>query len=100
MTIPADSNIREKACKKTEKYQGQGGQLEQMWKVNVIVVPVVTGALWAVTPKQEEWPQQISEVVAEECSPGIKSEDTAPNPRTRSTMTHNNVPIGSHSSLG
>ena len=52
--IPADANIRKKEHEKIEKYQGLKEQLEQMWKVKASVVPVVVGALGAVTPKLGE----------------------------------------------
>ncbi|XP_078022977.1 uncharacterized protein LOC144462717 [Epinephelus lanceolatus] len=65
VAIPADSNIRKKEHKKVEKYQELKEQLEQMWKVKVDVVPVVVGALRAMTPRLGEWLRQI---------PGITSE--------------------------
>ncbi len=40
-------------------------QLERMWKVKASVVPVVVGALGAVTPKLGEWFQQISGTTSE-----------------------------------
>ena len=51
VAIPADANIRKKEHEKVEKYQGLREQLERMWKVKASVVPVVVGALGAVTPK-------------------------------------------------
>ena len=39
---------------KLEKYQGLKEKLERTWKVKAKVVPVVKGALGAVTPKLEE----------------------------------------------
>ncbi|XP_068190807.1 uncharacterized protein [Antennarius striatus] len=65
VAIPADANIRKKEHEKIEKYQGLKEQLEQMWKVKVNVVPVVVGALGAVTPKLEEWLQQIPGTTSE-----------------------------------
>ena len=52
--IPADANIRKKEHQEVVKYQGLKEQLEQMWKVKADVVPVVVGALGAVTPKLGE----------------------------------------------
>ncbi|XP_051929435.1 uncharacterized protein LOC127605701 [Hippocampus zosterae] len=52
-------NIRKKEHEKLEKYQGLREELERAWKVKVTVVPVVVGALGAVTPKLDEWLQQI-----------------------------------------
>ena len=59
VAIPADANIRKKEHEKVEKYQGLKEELEKAWKVKTSVVPVVIGALGAVTPKLEEWLQQI-----------------------------------------
>ena len=52
--VPSDSNIKKKEYEKLEKYQGLKEELERTWKVKVKVVPVVIGALGAVTPKLEE----------------------------------------------
>uniref|UniRef100_A0A8C8DT49 Uncharacterized protein n=1 Tax=Oryzias sinensis TaxID=183150 RepID=A0A8C8DT49_9TELE len=54
-----DGNIRKKEHEKLEKYQRLREELEKAWKVKVTVVTVVIGALGAVTPKLEEWLQQI-----------------------------------------
>lgn len=43
---------------KLEKYQGLKEELQTMWRVKTTVVPVGKGALWAVTPKLDEWLQQ------------------------------------------
>ncbi|KAM9816571.1 carbohydrate sulfotransferase 6 isoform X4 [Syngnathus typhle] len=59
IAIPSDGNIRKKELEKLEKYQGLKEELEKAWKVKASVVPVVIGALGAVTPKLEEWLQQI-----------------------------------------
>lgn len=45
--IPNESNIR----KKEHKYQGLREELKKMQRVKVTVVPLVIGALRAVTPK-------------------------------------------------
>ena len=57
--IPSDSNIRKEEHKKFEKYKGLKEELERKWAVKGSVVPVVIGALGAVTPKLREWLQQI-----------------------------------------
>lgn len=59
MAILADSNIRKNEYEKMERHHSLKEQLEQLWKVKSEVVPVVIKALGAVTPKQEEWLQQI-----------------------------------------
>ncbi|KAK7922367.1 hypothetical protein WMY93_009269 [Mugilogobius chulae] len=50
VAIPSDGNIRRKEHEKLEKYQGLREELEKAWKVKATVVPVVIGALGAVTP--------------------------------------------------
>ncbi|KAF7654704.1 hypothetical protein LDENG_00066000, partial [Lucifuga dentata] len=65
VAVPADSNIKKKGHKKIEKYQGLKEELERTWKVKSKVVPVVTGALRAVTPKLGEWLQEIPGTTSE-----------------------------------
>ena len=48
-----------------EKYQGLREELERMWGVKATVVPVVIGALGAVTHKLGEWLQQIPGTTSE-----------------------------------
>ncbi|KAK7879105.1 hypothetical protein WMY93_034112 [Mugilogobius chulae] len=54
-----DPRCRRKEHEKLEKYQGLREELEKAWKVKATVVPVVIGALGAVTPKLDEWLQHI-----------------------------------------
>ncbi|TWW69232.1 hypothetical protein D4764_18G0000380 [Takifugu flavidus] len=49
VAIPNDSNIRKKEHKKLEKYQGLKEEMERMWGMKAIVVPVVIGTLGKVT---------------------------------------------------
>ena len=65
IAVPSDSNIKKKEYEKLEKYQGLKEELERTWKVKVKVVPVVIGALGAVTPKLEERLQQIPGTTSE-----------------------------------
>ena len=52
MAIPSDSNIRKKEHRKhRKKYQQLKEELEKMWFVNAMVVPIVVETLGAVTPK-------------------------------------------------
>ncbi|KAK7925436.1 hypothetical protein WMY93_007746 [Mugilogobius chulae] len=60
-----DGNIRRKEHEKLEKYQGLREELEKAWKVKATVVPVVIGALGAVTPKLDEWLQHIPGTTAD-----------------------------------
>ncbi|KAF1377421.1 hypothetical protein PFLUV_G00200640 [Perca fluviatilis] len=61
VAIPSDSNIKKKEHEKLEKYQGLREELEEMWKLKVTVVPVVIGALRAVTPRLGQWPSKLQE---------------------------------------
>lgn len=59
VVILNDTNIRKKEDKKLVKYQGPKEELKKIWKVKAPVVPVVVGALGAVTPRLREWLLQI-----------------------------------------
>ena len=50
VAVPSDSNIKKKEYEKLEKYQGLKEELERTWKVKVKVVPLMLGALGALTP--------------------------------------------------
>ena len=65
IAVPSDSNIKKKEFEKQVKYQGLKEELERMWKVKAKMVPVVVRARCAVTPKLEEWLQQISGTTTE-----------------------------------
>lgn len=52
MAVPADSNIRIKEHEEIDNYQDLKYQLKEMWKVKTVVIPVVIGALGAVTINQ------------------------------------------------
>ncbi|KAF7645372.1 hypothetical protein LDENG_00205860, partial [Lucifuga dentata] len=65
VAVPADSNIRKKEHEKIQKYQGLKEELEWTWKVKSKVVPMVIGALRAVTPKLGEWLQEIPGTTSE-----------------------------------
>ena len=49
IAVPSDSNIKQKEYEKLEKYQELKEELQRTWKVIAKVVPVVIGALGAVT---------------------------------------------------
>ena len=65
--MPRDENIQDKELEKIDKYQSLKIELEQLWKVKIIVIPVVVGALGAVADRLAGWlaqkiPGTISEV--------------------------------------
>ena len=59
IAIPNDRNIKIKELEKVDKYQPLREELERTWKTTAVVVPVVVGALGAVTPKHTQWLAQI-----------------------------------------
>ncbi|CAK6975403.1 hypothetical protein D4764_15G0008790, partial [Scomber scombrus] len=65
VAILSNSNIRKKDHEKLVKYQGLKEELEKMWGVKATVVPVVIGALGAMTHKLEEWLQQTPGTTSE-----------------------------------
>ena len=59
VAVPSDCNIMKKEHEKIDKYQGLREEMEKMWKVEAKVVPIVVGALGAVTTTLEKWLEQI-----------------------------------------
>ena len=49
IAVLRDENIQDKKLEKIDKYQSLKIELEQLWKVEIMVVPVVFGALGAIT---------------------------------------------------
>ena len=43
--MPSDENTPDKELKKINKYLSLKIELEQLWKIKIMVIPVVTGAL-------------------------------------------------------
>uniref|UniRef100_H3A542 Reverse transcriptase zinc-binding domain-containing protein n=1 Tax=Latimeria chalumnae TaxID=7897 RepID=H3A542_LATCH len=58
-----DYNIREKKQEKIMKYQDLKMEIEKLWKVRMEVIPVVIGALGAVTKKHEDYIKKIDESI-------------------------------------
>ena len=56
--VPGDSRIEEKEKDKIEKYQDLGRELQNIWNVNVKIIPLVVGALGAI-PKQYSFPPRL-----------------------------------------
>lgn len=59
IAVPFDTNIKSKEIEKVTKYQPLREELARIWGGHGQVVPVVIGALGAITPKLEEWLAQI-----------------------------------------
>ena len=50
IAVPVDAGIVEKVKEKVEKYQDLRREVARLWNVEAKVVPIVVGALGAVTP--------------------------------------------------
>ena len=50
IAVPGDAGIVEKEKEKVEKYQELQREVARLWNVKANVVPIVVGALGAVTP--------------------------------------------------
>ena len=59
VAVPNDTHINEKEREKIEKYQDLRLEIQRMWDVKAKVVPVVVGALGAVTNNLESYLGQI-----------------------------------------
>ena len=63
--MPRNENIQDKKLEKIDKYQSLKIELE-LWKVKIMVIPVVVGALGAIADRLPGWlaqkPGTISEV--------------------------------------
>ena len=49
--MPRDENIQDKKLEKIDKYKSLKIELEQLWKVKIMVIPVVVGALDAIADR-------------------------------------------------
>lgn len=71
IVIPSEKNIRRKK--------------EVMWKVKTKAIPVIIGALEAVTPEMEEWPLQVLRTTLRDLYPEERtvrnSQDISQNPQ-------------------
>ena len=45
VAVPADKNIRDKEVEKVQKYQDLRIEIQKLWNVKAVVIPVVVGAL-------------------------------------------------------
>ena len=63
--VPRDENIQEKKLEKIDKYQSLKIELEQLWKVKIMMIPVVASALSAITDRLPGWLGQIPGTISE-----------------------------------
>ena len=57
IAVSSDYNIARK--EKVENYQPLMGEIEKCWKVKTTVIPIVIGALGAITPAHQSWAAQL-----------------------------------------
>ena len=65
ISVPRDENIEDKKLEKIDKYQSLKIELEQLWKVKIMVIPVVVGALGAIANKLPDLLAQIPRTISE-----------------------------------
>ena len=49
IAVPADSHVKDKEIEKIDKYQELCLEIQQLWNMRMIVVPVVVGTLGVVS---------------------------------------------------
>ena len=59
IAVPGDGGIVQKEKEKVEKYQYLRREVARLWNVKAKVVPIVVGALGAVTPNLAKQPDAI-----------------------------------------
>ena len=59
IAVLRDENIQDKKLEKIDKYQSLKIELEQLWKIKIMVIPVVVGPLGAITYRLPGWLAQI-----------------------------------------
>ena len=58
--IPGDQNIAIKEQEKTDKYQDLRIELQKVWNVKVVVIPVIIGALGTMSKEIHHYIKQIN----------------------------------------
>ena len=59
ISVPRDENIQDKKLEKIDRDQSLKIELEQLWKVKIMLIPVVVGALGAIADRLPGWLVQI-----------------------------------------
>ena len=67
IAVPRNKNILDKELEKIDKYQllVLKIELEPLWKVKIMVIPVVVGALRAIADRLPGWLAQILSMISE-----------------------------------
>ena len=59
VSCPCDTNVMKKENEKIAKYQSLRAELQKMWRVDCVVIPVVVGGLGAVSRQAAVYMSQI-----------------------------------------
>ena len=59
MTVPSDRNLSLKVYEKISKYKNLEIEMQRMWNLKAIVIPVVVGALGMIQNKTEDHIKRI-----------------------------------------
>ena len=66
IAVPRDQSIQDKELKEIDKYQLLKIELEQLWKVKIMIIPVIVGALvGAIADRLPGWLAQIPGTISE-----------------------------------
>ena len=65
IAVPRDENLQDKKLKTTDKHQLLKIELEQLWKVKIMIIPVVVDALDAIADRLPCWLAQIPRTISE-----------------------------------
>ena len=94
IAIPGDTRVIKKEEEKTEKYQELGFELGRLWKVKTKVVPIVIGALGAISDRLISYLAEIGAELSFETiqkSPIRNGTDLTENPAV--TWTYSDNPL-------
>ena len=64
IAVPIDENITDKTLEKVDQYQSLKIELEQLWKVKIMVISVAVGALGAIADRLPGWLAKIQEMIS------------------------------------
>ena len=60
MTVPCDKNVSIKEMEKKSKYKDLEIEIQRMWKMKTVVIPIVIGALGTIRKGMEENIENVS----------------------------------------
>ena len=60
IACPCDRNVNDKETEKVEKYQDLKIELQRLWNTSVEIVPIVVGALGAISSNLQKYLQKLN----------------------------------------